>query len=420
MHKHKFFTGQPVFSQLLSLIPAGFIRTLSSRYQADRYCKTFRASDHLVTMLYACFHRCHSLREVVTGLSANYNKLGQLGLRQIPCRSTFAEANQRRCVTFFEQLYHQLYQHYYSHLPDSRRCKTIESRLFIMDSTTITLFADIMKAAGCPTSEGRRKGGAKAHVLLDGQHDVPALIRLTEAARNDRIFMADVKLPQGSILVFDKGYHHFAQWQQWTDQRINWVTRLIDSEVTEVLSDQPVTTEHCQKGVIADQVIILGRGTLKTTHRIRVRLITYRDAESGKIYRFLCNNFKFSPLTIADIYKGRWQIELFFKRFKQHNPIHFFLGNNENAIKIQLWCSFIADLLVKVIKDQTHRRWSFANLSAIIRHNLMSYLHLKDFLNHPDKLVAPGTLFKPPDLFNTEGFFLSTIIKNNKYTGKKT
>ena len=399
MPKSTFFTGQPVFSQLLSLIPPGLVRTLSYRYRSDRYCKTFKTHDHLVTMLYACLHRCSSLREVVTGMQANYNKIGQLGLKRLPCRSTFAEANKRRDADFFEHLYHELYRYHYPFLPDSRGNKSIENRLFIMDSTTISLFTDIMKGAGCPAADGRKKGGAKAHVLLDAHNDIPALIRLSAASRNDKILMGDINLPRGSILVFDKGYHHFAQWQRWTDQRINWVTRLIDHEVIEVISERTLTKEQLQSGVQSDQVIILGRGTLKTTRRIQVRLVSYYDAVSKKTFRFLSNNFKFSPQTIANIYKGRWQIELFFKRFKQHNPVRLFLGDNENAIKIQLWCSFIADLLIKIIKDRLRRPWSFANLSSTIRHNLMNYLHLKTFLNNPDRLILNTTPDKPPDLF---------------------
>lgn len=387
MPKHSFFTGQPVFSQLLSLLRSSDIASVTRTFKGNRYCKTFRTYDHLVTMLYACFHRCTSLREVIVGMQANSNKLGQLGLRATPKRSTLAEANKRRSADIFEQLYHKLYQQYYGRLPDSRLPRNKEDRLFIMDATTISLFTDIMKGAGCPAADGRKKGGAKAHVLLDARNDIPALIRLTSASRNDRIFMEDIVLPKGSILVFDKGYHKFSQWQQWTDDKINWVTRLIDKEVVQVGKERSVAPEHKAKGVLADQDIILGRGTNKSTKRISVRLITYQDPETKKRFKFITNNTRFSPLTIADIYRDRWQIELFFKRFKKHNPLRLFLGNNENAIKIQIWCCFIAELLLKIIKDRLTRKWSFANLSAIIRHNLMSYLHLKTFLSDPNRLA---------------------------------
>lgn len=383
-----FFTGQPVFSQLLSFIPHGLINGVVKKQLGDRYCKSFKTYDHLITMLYCCFYKCSSLREVTVGMQGHANKLGQLGLRKIPRRSTLADANGRRSATIFEQLYHGLYNQYYQRLSDSRKKLKKEERLFIMDSTTISLFTDIMKGAGCPCADGRKKGGAKAHVLLDASNAIPSLIRLTESARNDRIFMKDIRLPKGSILVFDKGYHHFAQWQSWTTDGINWVTRLIDSEVVEVIEDLTVKNVYKQEGVIADQRIILGRGSNKSTRRITARLITYRDKETQKVFQFLTNNFRFSPLSVADIYADRWQIELFFKRFKQHSPLQMFLGNNENAIKIQIWCSFIAELLLKIIKDKIKRKWAFSNLAAIVRHHLMSYLNLKHFLSNPEKIMG--------------------------------
>ena len=402
MVKSNFFPGQPVFSQLLNLIPRHIIVDSAKEHRSNRYYKTFKANDHLVTMLYACFHRCTSIREVVTGMQANYNKLIHLGLSTYPKRSTFAEANSARSPDFFEQLYHSLYNHYYKLLPDSRKKKQLESRLFLMDSTTISLFTDIMKGAGSPAADGKRKGGAKAHVLLNASQNIPALIRLSHGARNDMIFMPDVDLPAGSVLVFDKGYHHFARWQQWTERKISWVTRLIDREIIEVLQNNIVSDEQRTKGVCADQRIILGRGTQKSTLRIKVRLITYQDPLSGKLFQFLTNNNHFNASTVADLYKDRWQIELFFKRFKQHNPLRYFLGDNENAIKIQIWCAFITDLLIKIIKDQLKRKWSFANLSALIKHHLMNYIHLIRFLNNPEKdLIDKNSMTIAPELFDS-------------------
>ena len=402
MVKSNFFPGQPVFSQLLNLIPRHIIVESAKEHRSNRYYKTFKAYDHLVTMLYACFHRCTSIREVVTGMQANYNKLIHLGLSTYPKRSTFAEANSARSPDFFEQLYHSLYNHYYKLLPDSRKKKQLESRLFLMDSTTISLFTDIMKGAGSPAADGKRKGGAKAHVLLNASQNIPALIRLSHGARNDMIFMPDVDLPAGSVLVFDKGYHHFARWQQWTERKISWVTRLIDREIIEVLQNNIVSDEQRTKGVCADQRIILGRGTQKSTLRIKVRLITYQDPLSGKLFQFLTNNNHFNASTVADLYKDRWQIELFFKRFKQHNPLRYFLGDNENAIKIQIWCAFITDLLIKIIKDQLKRKWSFANLSALIKHHLMNNLHLIRFLNNPEKdLIDKNSMTIAPELFDS-------------------
>ena len=385
MNKSKHFSGQPVMSQIIKLIPRQMINYLVRRHNCDYYYKRFRTYDHLVTMLYCCMHDCTSLREVTTGLQAHYNKFGHLNLKCIPRRSTLSDSNKRRNPEFFEDLYNNLYQLYYGSLPDSLAGKRKEQRLFIMDSTTISLYADILKGAGCYAANGKKKGGAKAHVLLNAENNLPQLINLSAGSRNDRIFMDRIQLPKGAILVFDRGYHKFSQWDDWNKQGISWVTRLINNEVFEVLNNRQVSDTQKQKGVLDDQIILLGRGTNASTKRIQVRLITYQDNERPEPFLFLTNNVRFNPSTIASLYKQRWQIEIFFKRFKQNNPVKYFLGDNENAIKIQLWTAFIKDLLIKIIKDKVRRKWSYANLSSMVRHHLMNYINIFKFLNDPDK-----------------------------------
>jgi len=386
MNKSTLFSGQPVFSQLIESIPNGIIQSASRHHDADQYYKQFKSRDHLITMLYACFHNCTSLREVITGLEASYNKLCHIGLRYLPRRSTLADANAHRTVDFFEAVYRQLYNLHCGPFPDSRRSTSIDSRLFIMDSTTVSLFSDIMKGAGSYRIDGRKKGGVKAHVLLNAKEDVPKLIHLTAASRNDRVFMRKIRLDKGDYLVFDKGYHHFARWQKWTDKGIHWVTRLIGTEVYDILEEKVVSVQQQRKGVCQDYKILLGRPSNTPTEKITVRLISYFVPDQNKMYHFLTNNFKLKASTIAGIYQKRWQVETFFKRMKQTNPIKYFLGDNENAIRIQIWCSFIKDLLIKILKDQLKRQWSFSNLSSMIRHHLMNYLDLKKFLNDPDKI----------------------------------
>lgn len=388
MNKSSFFSGQPVLAQLINLIPDSLIGELAKRHKTDRYYKTFKTRDHLIAMLYACFHNCTSLREVVSGLEASYNKLSHLGINNIPRRSTLSDSNSNRPVAFFEELYHRLYALYYGRLPDSRSGKSREENLFIMDSTTVTLFSDVMKGVGSFAVDGRRKGGVKAHVVLNVKEDIPQLIYVTEGARNDRIVMSRVRLNKGDILVFDKGYHHFAQWDEWTQQGISWVTRLNEQEVFDIIKEKIVTESQQQQGVCRDMEVFLGAGTGPSTKVIRARIVGYYVPSHRKIYHFLTNNFRFSPNSVADIYQKRWNVETFFKRIKQTNPIKYFLGDNENAVRIQLWCAFIKDLLIKVVKDQLKRKWSFANISSMIRHHLMNYLDLKKFLNHPDRITC--------------------------------
>ena len=387
MSKNTYFTGQPIFSQLLSLIPRSLITRNIFKHESDRYYKKFKSYDHLVSMLYACFEKCSSIREVTTGLMACYSKLQHLGLKYVPRRSTLAEANQNRKEAFFADLYHSLYHHYFGFSPDSRLKGKVENRLFLIDSTTISLFTEVMKGMGTRAVDGRKKGGAKAHLLVKASEDVPCFVMITHATKSDKEIFSEIKLPAGAIVVFDKGYNSYNQFIEWNRQKITWVTRIVETATQDVIEQKLVDLKEKQNGIIADDQVILGRPSNKKTKKIKVRRIKYHDKTTNRIFTFITNNNRFNPSTIADIYKRRWQIELLFKRLKQNYPLRYFLGESENAIKIQIWASLITDLLIKIISQKVKRNWSFANISGMIRLHLMNYIHIITFLNNPEETL---------------------------------
>lgn len=389
MPKSSYFTGQPIFSQLLKLIGKEQVDALARRQGTDRYCKTFYSYDHLVSMLYACFFEVTSLRELTTGLQANSFRLKHLGLQASPRRSTLSDANTRRDAAFFEQIYLSLYKKYF---PDSRTQKTTASKdkdLFIMDSTTITLFSNVMKGAGSPKANGRKKGGVKVHTLINSRHDLPAFVSITEGRRNDVSQLNHVHLPKGSYLVLDKGYVSYKQFKKWGDDII-WVTRLKNDATYVVDRTLHVTDKSADLGVLSDQWLTLGRFSNRSkTPQIKARRVTYYDQVGDRTFEFITNDAESLPEEIAEYYKKRWQIELLFKRIKQRYPLRYFLGDTPNAIKIQIWCALICDLLVQVVKKNVEQsckaRWSYANLSAMIKHHLMTYIDLLEFLQNPEK-----------------------------------
>ena len=401
--KHSFFTGQPIFSQLLTLIPRSMVSNLSRKHNSDRYCKKFKAYDHLVTMLYQGFFQCLSLRELTTGLQANAERLRHLGISNTPRRSTIADANKRRSASFFEELYHSIYKLHFPVLPDSR---PVSGKLYIVDSTTISLFSEIMKGAGTYGNDGRKKGGAKAHVLIDAEHNLPCFVRITEARNSDVLFLRELQIPSGSIVVFDKAYINHRQFLQWDQQNTIWVTRQRIDSSFHIERHNAVDQSSSQCGVIADQIIIMGRpsnGSISPL--VKARRIIFKDPVSNKELIFITNDLHAQPQQIASIYKRRWQIELLFKRIKQRYPLKYFLGDNVNAIHIQIWSILICDLLVQIVmKSANNRRkqaWSYANISSMIKHHLMTYIQLARFLLNPEKALlnyAPmpangGTLF---------------------------
>jgi len=396
MAKDNFFTGQPVFNQLLQLIPKHIIRNVSRQHQSGRYYKRFRTYEHLVTMLYTSFHGCKSLREVITGMMACTTRINHLGIDYMPRRSTLAEANANRLENVFGDLYHQLYAHFY---PDSHLLTKLEKRLFIFDSTTISLFSEVMKGSG-QIPRGKRKGGVKAHILIKADEDVPRFVCITEAKENDNIFPPIINLPKGSIVTFDRIYYGFKPLIKWAQAGITWVTRMHPLIAYTVLKSKQIPLDQKQKGIVADEKIIAGSRQRKD--KMPARRITYHDPVSDKKLIFFTNNTRMKAITIADVYKKRWQIECLFKRLKQNYPLKYFLGENENAIKIQIWCALITDLLIKIVKDKVKRKWAFSNIASIIRLHLMTYINLIKFLQNPEKALLG---YHPPNYYNQPSLF---------------
>lgn len=399
MSKNMFFTGQPVFSQLLSLIPRRTLTSVAKKHRSDRYYKRFFFFDHVVSMLVCSFHGCTSLRELTTGMQVYASRLSHFGIVNPPRRSTLAEANMNRSAAAFEDLFHRLFQELSKFSPDSRNNNSI-NKLFLIDSTTITLFKNIMKGAGNATISGRKKGGVKAHVVLDAGMDTPSFVRITEARMNDKTFLKNINLPVGGVAVFDKGYNDYNEYKRMTIDGIIWVTLINKAAVYREESCSLITKEEHDEGILSDSTITLGNPATKSKTPLQtVRLIKYKNPQTKKYLEFLTNDLERPALEVAQLYKQRWQIETFFKRLKQNMPVKYFLGDNENAIKIQLWCALIADLLIKIVFDKiamkTKRKWSFANLAGLIRLHLGTYVDLRKFLANPDLALQK---YKPPEI----------------------
>jgi hypothetical protein len=397
MSKSNFFTGQPIFSQLLKFIPRQTVSRIARDLQADRYCKRFSTYDHLVCMLYGVFNHCNSLREITTGMLAWESRLLHLGICHHPRRSTISDANNRRNARVFEAVYIRLFERYGHFLSDSRS-KFKGAGLYIFDSTTITLFQEVLKAAGTTPANGRRKGGIKVHTLIRSDQDVPCMVRFSAGAANDMRFLKDIHLPKGSLVVFDKGYNDYHAFNRFTAEGVSWVTRLHQHLVYRTLENNLVTESQRKKGVISDQLILLGVDYKPGKPKVKARLITFTDPQSGKVFEFLTNNFTLMPATISAIYKKRWQIELLFKRIKHNYPLKYFLGDSENAITIQIWCALIADLLLKIIKKGSKAKCSFSNLAAMVRLHLMTYIDVFHFLKHPEKALLNKIQRQTPKL----------------------
>lgn len=382
MNKSKFFTGQPIFTQLLKFIPKAEVDRIGRVHCSDRYYKKFTTHSHFVAMLYVCYEHCTSLREVVTGMRACEGKLQSVHLKSLPARSTFSEANQRRSFEVFQSIYFHLFKKYRQLLPDSRIKDKLSGRVVLIDSTTISLFQEILKNTGPAKANGKKKGGIKVHMAVRSSDDVPFLVRFTPGIVGDSPFLKHVHIPRGSIAVMDRGYNGFSKLIEWNKGGVSWVTRLRNNTSYQILKENRVDLQQKELGVLQDQCIVMG-AMKKGIPKVRCRLIRYYDQETQKELTFITNNYKFKADKIAGFYKKRWQIELLFKRLKQNMPLQYFLGDNENAIKIQIFCSLIADLLLKLATAKVKRKWSHSNLASLVRLHLMNYTNLTQFLQDP-------------------------------------
>lgn len=386
MSKNRYFFGQPIFSQLLSFIDRNSLKKIINKHQSDRYYKKFDTWHHLVTMLYCSMSGATALRELTTGLLACQNKLIHLGISKIPRRSTISDGNKKRPSAVFRDIYFDLFQKHRHVLPDSRLKMEVLKKLFIVDSTVISLFKDILKVAGRPRQDGKSKGGIKAHVMVHASELMPCLVRLTKGSQHDHTFLKHLNLSKGSYVVMDKGYTDYLQYAQWTEQGIFYITRMKGNAVYEPGKEYDLP-EDKDFAVLKDEKITLEYKVNNKKFYLEQRRIAYWDDHTKKLFVFLTNNMDLDASTIAAIYKYRWQIELLFKKLKQNFPLKYFLGDNQNAIEIQIWCALISLLLMEVIKKTVSRKWAFSNMVALVRFHLMNYVHLINFLCDPEKAL---------------------------------
>ena len=274
MGKSTNFSGQPIFNQLLTFIDKSEIRKIAKKHGSERYVKKFATYNHLVVMLFVAFEGYHSIREVIFGLLANAHKLSHLGLSYLVKRSTFSEANKRRGSKVFGDIYLSVYKKHSGFLADSLLTDQDLRRLYIMDSTTISLFKDILRGVGRNPNNGRKKGGIKAHTIIKASENIPCLIRYSESARHDHIFLKEVEaLPPGSIITFDKAYVDYAQYEIFTEKRIWYVTRLKDNALY-ISGEEFDIPDGTDSGVLKDEEVILVYGD-KKDKRHRARRIAY-------------------------------------------------------------------------------------------------------------------------------------------------
>jgi hypothetical protein len=384
---NKNLVGQPILTQVLALVNKSKFKGLVNKHGADRYYKKFTTWTHFVSLMFGIYSRCDSVTEIVEGMIGCVGKLGHFGLSEVPPKSTITDGNRERDSKFFESLYFSLVKRYSSFLSSSRTIGLNVKELFIVDSTTIQLFSSLVfKGVGRnPKDGGKKKGGLKVHMLIDALQDVGKFVKITAAKVHDSKFLNDLVLNPFSMVVFDRAYNHYKLFAKWTENQIWFVTRMKDNAVYEVVKTVSENTiPEGKAGVLKEEKVNLCyklKQKDKVFLKLLLRRITYQD-DKGRIYVFITNNMKLTAQDIADIYKQRWQIELLFKKMKQNFQLHCFYGESENAIRIQIWCTLIAQLLLTVLQRKTETQKAFSTIACLVRQHLLSYLNLEELLKN--------------------------------------
>jgi len=364
-----------IFSQILQLIPRLEFQAAVSQHQAERHARGFSSWAQFISMLFCQLGHAQSLREITGGLAACEGKLKHLGVDRAPKRTTLSYANQHRPWQMFETVFHQLLKRCQGEAATRKRKFRFKHKLLSLDSTVIPLCLSVFDWAHYK----RAKGAVKLHMVLDHDGYLPSFAVLTEGKTSDITVARQMTFAAGTMLAFDRGYADYDWWLSLTRQKVHFVTRLKDSAEYGVVEQRKVPEGG---NIIRDEVIVLC-AQQEIGPQARLRRIEVWVEEKQQTLVFLTNHLHLAATTIAEVYKQRWAIELFFKALKQGLKIRTFVGTTENAVQTQIWTALIAMLLVKYLQLRSTFDWSLSNLIALLRQQLFVYRDLFKWLNDP-------------------------------------
>ena len=370
-----------IMNQLLQIFPRSEFQQTVKETKAERHARGFRSWDHFVAMLFCQLADAQSLREITGGLSSCEGRLEQLGTK-VPKRSTLAYANKHRSWELFRNVFYNTSNRCRAEIGNKTKFR-FKNRLLTMDSTVVTLCSKMFPWA----TYSRQKGAVKLHFTLDHAGYLPEAMVITTGKYSELTVLRRRQYARGTILVMDRGFVDFGWFGELNQNGVVFVTRIKTDTRYEIVEHRPVAGN----GIISDDVIRLTSPQTRRRYSETLRLVTLETVE-GKRLEFLTNQMTLAASTIADIYKDRWQIEVFFKLLKQNLRIKSFVGTSANAVWIQIWTALIAMLLIRFLQLKARFGWSFSNLVYFLRMNLLVYRDLWDWLHDPFTAPPPETI----------------------------
>ena len=390
-------TNKPILGQILSLIPAYILNYQIQKHKSDKGCSKYKTYDQLVALIFGQLNKCDTLSTISFGLSISSTFLSDIKLKQSPSKSTMSDGNKNRNYKVFEGLYFSLLSYYKNILKAQHKTTIIEEiknqTIKLIDSTTISLCLEMFDWAKFRTA----KGGIKIHTSLDDSSGLPDVINITEAKTHDNKGMENNVFEKGTIIVEDRGYFDFSLMLRRILANNIFVTRIKDNTIYQSIKELELPNKEDQD-ILKDEIIQLTSPKAKETgiSEHQLRLVTVYKADENKVIQIISNNLDWKARTIADLYKKRWDIELFFKAMKQNLQIKSFVGTSENAVKSQIFIALISFLLLELIRrTNCDKNTAFSSFCEKIRVCLLHYLTINYVCNELKPIVKKAE--KPPE-----------------------
>lgn len=367
-----------LFSQIISKLDRWKFTKLVRELGTDKHQKGYNSWTHMISMLFGQFAKSKSVRDISNGLRSATGNLNHLGIERAPSKSTISYQNKHRSWELFRSYYYILLESLGQQARFKKVRFRIKSKIFLLDSTTISLCLSLFDWAKYKTA----KGAVKMHTLLDYEGNLPAYVNITDGKTADNKGAYDIPLIKGSVIVADRFYNDFTLLNIWDSNKVYFVIRHKENLAYTIIkeNDLPSNNNHV---IISDEVIQIKNSLSNGKYPNRLRRVVAWDDQNEQYIELITNQMNWSAATIGQLYKCRWDIELFFRDIKQLLHIKSFIGTTKNAVMIQIWSALITILILKALKAMAKFKWHLSNLVAFIRLNLFVKIDLQLWLDKP-------------------------------------
>ena len=369
-----------LFGQIIQKLDRSLFKKIVKDLNTDKHQKGFDSWSHLTSMLFCHFAKSQSLRDISNGLRSATGNLNHLGNVHPPTKSNLGYQNKHRNWELFRDYYYALSKQLGQQAGFKQVKFRIKSKIFLLDSTTISLCLSLFDWAKYKTA----KGAVKMHTLLDYDGNLPAYVNITNGKTADNKGAYDVPLLQRSVIVADRFYNDFRLLNVWDSKGVYFVIRHKENIQYTVIKEKELP-ENKHQHILKDEIIELKNTSSKEKYPKRLRRVAVWDDVNKQVIELITNQMNWTANTIGELYKSRWQIEIFFREVKQLLHIKSFIGTTENAVMIQIWTALITILILKALKAMAAFTWHLSNLVAFIRLNLFVKIDLQQWIDKPFK-----------------------------------